>query len=44
MPFGDSLPLLGAQFSVMAFCGNAIATVTSTSVGWTYGKLMGPNL
>eukprot|EP00928_Gymnodinium_smaydae_P039319 TRINITY_DN26881_c0_g1_i1.p1 TRINITY_DN26881_c0_g1~~TRINITY_DN26881_c0_g1_i1.p1 ORF type:complete len:408 (-),score=50.02 TRINITY_DN26881_c0_g1_i1:218-1411(-) len=41
LPYGSSVVMLGTQFAVMAFCGNAIATVCTTSVSWTYGKLLG---
>eukprot|EP00927_Polykrikos_kofoidii_P071410 TRINITY_DN67677_c0_g1_i1.p1 TRINITY_DN67677_c0_g1~~TRINITY_DN67677_c0_g1_i1.p1 ORF type:complete len:421 (-),score=43.16 TRINITY_DN67677_c0_g1_i1:34-1137(-) len=41
MPFSSSIVILSLQFAAVAFCGNAITTVASTSISWTYGKLIG---
>jgi len=44
IPFGSSPAVLGCQFCVMAASANAISTVATTAVAWTYGKLMGPQM
>lgn len=44
MPYGWDLQLVALDLSVVAFCGNAIATCANTSMTWTYGKLMGSRM
>eukprot|EP00929_Paragymnodinium_shiwhaense_P078821 TRINITY_DN40892_c0_g2_i1.p1 TRINITY_DN40892_c0_g2~~TRINITY_DN40892_c0_g2_i1.p1 ORF type:complete len:426 (-),score=68.21 TRINITY_DN40892_c0_g2_i1:85-1362(-) len=44
MPYGFCLHVVGCQLFVVAMCANAISTVGSTCVAWTYGKLMGPKV
>lgn len=44
MPYGWNRQLVALDLSIVAFCGNAIATCAATSITWTYGRLMGSRM